>query len=67
MSAEKFAIAIKGTPEQLNCKTAHDLLWNVHTRFKSISSFRELIRENETKEAQRKIVDSPVILLDPIK
>ena len=51
MSAEEFAIAIKGTPEQLNCKTAHDLLWNVHTRFKSITSFRELIRENETKEA----------------
>ena len=51
MSAEKFAIAIKGTPEQLNCKTAFELLWREHTRFKSIVSFRELIKEKETVEA----------------
>ena len=53
MSAEEFAIAIKGTPEQLNCKTAHQLLWEAHTRFKSVTSFRELVRDIEDKDVQR--------------
>ena len=67
MRAEEFAIAIKGSPEELNCQSAYDLLWNVNTRFKSINSFRKIINEKESPEARRKIMDSPVILLDPIK
>ena len=29
MRAEDFAVAIKGKPENLNCTTAYDLLFNV--------------------------------------
>ena len=67
MSAEEFAVAIKGTPEELQCKVAHDLLWTASTRFKSIVSFRKLVHEKESPEARQAIMDSPVILLDPIK
>ena len=48
MKAEDFAVAIKGSPEELNCKTAYDLLWNVSTRFKSITSFRKMVNEKES-------------------
>ena len=67
MSAEDFAVAIRGTPEELNCKTAYDLLWRVNTRFKSVVSFRQLVSELKDKEQRDEIRKSPVILLDPIK
>ena len=50
MSAEEFAVAIKGKPEDLGCKTAFELVYNAHTRFKSISSFRSSVFESEDKE-----------------
>ena len=67
MRAEEFAIAIKGSPEELNCKSAYDLLWNVNTRFKSIISFRKMINEKTPPEIVRSVLESPVILLDPIR
>ena len=48
MRAEDFAVAIKGSPEELNCKFAYDLLWNVNTRFKSITSFRKMVNDKES-------------------
>ena len=67
MSAEEFAIAIKGSPEELNCSSAYDLLWNVNTRFKSIISFRKMINEKISPDIVGRVMDSPVILLDPIR
>ena len=40
MPAEQFAEAIKGKPENLGCTTAFDLVFNIHTRFNTITSFR---------------------------
>ena len=65
MSAEDLAIAIKGKPEGLNCKTAHELLFVVNTRFQSINSFRQCM--NTSEEHFEKIKQSPIILLDPAK
>ena len=45
MSAEEFAVAIKGKPENLQCKTAFDLLFVTGTRFQSINSFRECLMQ----------------------
>lgn len=45
MSAEDFAVAIRGEPKELNCTVAHDLLWSTPTRFKSVNSFREMIHD----------------------
>ena len=62
--AEHFAEAIKGKPENLNCKTAYDLVFNVSTRFKSIVTFRDSIFSSPDLP---KIKESPIMLLDPIK
>ena len=43
MPAEKFATAIRGQPNELNCTYASELLWTTATRFKSVNSFREMI------------------------
>ena len=43
MPAEEFAVAIRGQPTELNCKTASELIWVVPTRFKSVVQFREMI------------------------
>jgi hypothetical protein len=45
MSARDFASKLKCSPEELNCETAHDLLYSAVTRFKSIMGYRELIME----------------------
>jgi hypothetical protein len=50
MSAEDFALAIRGKPEDLHCEIAYDLLFTKPTRFKSIMSFRELIYEKYTSK-----------------
>lgn len=47
MSAKDFAIKLKCSPEELNCDTAHELLYSVVTRFKSIMGYRELIQEKD--------------------
>ena len=65
MPAEEFAEAIKGKPEHLNCKTAFELVYNVGTRFKSISSYRESIQKDIANIEKMK--DMPLMLLDPIK
>jgi hypothetical protein len=51
MSAEDFAVKIKGLPEQLFSNNALELLFTNNTRFKSIVSFREAISSlpEETK------------------
>lgn len=67
MSAEDFVVAIRGTPEDLGCQVASDLLWRAPCRFKSVSSFRKLVLELESQEERKQIMASPVILLDPIK
>lgn len=69
MSAEDFAIAIRGEPKELNCIFAHDLLWNTATRFKSVMSFREMVYQNynSTPTILNAIKASPIILLNPIK
>jgi hypothetical protein len=36
MSAEEFAVAIKGKTLNLECSTAFDLIYTANTRFKSI-------------------------------
>ena len=43
MPAEDFALAIRGQPKDLNCTTAFELLWNAPTRFKSVTTFREMV------------------------
>lgn len=45
MTAQRFAEEIKGKPENLGCDTAFDLVFNVSTRFKSVTSFRNCIAE----------------------
>ncbi len=47
MRAEDLAIALKCSPESLNCKTAYELLYTKPTRFKSIIGYRELISAND--------------------
>ena len=47
LSAEDFARAIKGKPENLQCKTAFDLLFIVPTRFHSVNSFRECLMQKK--------------------
>lgn len=66
MSAERFAEQIKGKPENLGCTNAFDLVYNVPTRFKSVTSFRESVF-NSSLEDKAKIQDMPLMLLDPIK
>ena len=65
MSAEEFAVAIKGKPENLQCKTAFDLLFVTGTRFQSINSFRECLMQK--REDIDSIQASPIMLLDPSK
>lgn len=69
MSAEEFAVAIRGEPKELNCTIAHDLLWNTPTRFKSVVSFREMIYDKHklSPDTLQAIKESPIILLNPIK
>ena len=64
MSAGKFAECIKGKAEDLGCETAFDLVYKAHTRFKSIIAFRQSVFESENKN---KIMEMPIMLLDPIK
>jgi hypothetical protein len=45
MKAETVAEAIKGKPENLNCKTGFELIFEAATRFNCIKSFRDLIDE----------------------
>ena len=69
MPAEEFAVAIRGTPTELNCRTAHELLWNIpSTRFKSVMTFREIIHKTygANTDSLQMIKQSPIILLDPI-
>jgi hypothetical protein len=66
MPAEVFAEAIKCKPESLECRTAHELVYEVHTRFKSINSFREAVFNCDPDE-KKKILEMPLMLLDPIK
>lgn len=47
MSAEEFAIAIRGKPENLHCTTAYDLLYKASTRFHSVNSFRECLMQRK--------------------
>ena len=42
-TAKEVAESIKGKPENLNCETGFDLIFNSATRFNCIKSFRELI------------------------
>ena len=49
MPAETVAEAIRGKPENLNCKTGFDLIFNASTRFNCIKSFRDLLNEIEIK------------------
>lgn len=51
MEATALARALKCGTDELNCKTAFDLLYNAPTRFKSIMGYRELIYDKETKES----------------
>ena len=41
MSAEEFAVAIRGQPTELHSKNAYELIWTKPTRFKSVLKFRE--------------------------
>jgi len=66
MSARDFACKLKCSPEELNCQTAHELLYQVVTRFKSIMGYRELMYEKDKKTAEI-MMDCPIVLLDPIK
>lgn len=66
MPADQFALAIRGTTEELNCTTAEELLYTAHTRFKSINSFRTLLHE-QVEDTKIAIQEAPIILLDPIK
>lgn len=50
MPAETVAEAIRGKPENLNCKTGFDLIFNSNTRFNCIKSFRDLLNEIEMKQ-----------------
>jgi len=43
MKATDLAIALKCSPEELNCETAFELIYSAPTRFKSIVGYRELI------------------------
>ena len=69
MSAEEFAVAIRGQPTELNCVKAYDLIWDAPTRFKSVMKFREDTYDLYSKQPEtlKNIKASPIILLDPIK
>jgi hypothetical protein len=69
MDAEFVASAIRGKPENLNCTTGFDFVFNAPTRFNCIKSFRTLLQEQDMKEPgyQKIIQDSPIILLNPTK
>ena len=45
MPVEDFVCAIRAEPIELNCTYASELIWDVHTRFKSVSGFREIEEE----------------------
>lgn len=65
MSAEDFARAIKGKPENLGCKTGYELLFTASTRFNSVNSFRECLMQNQADN--EKVKASPIVLLDPAR
>lgn len=48
--AETVAEAIKGKPENLNCSTGFELIFEAPTRFNCIKSFRDLINEKNFSE-----------------
>ena len=48
--AEVVAEAIKGKPENLNCKTGFELIFEAPTRFNCIKSFRDLIDQKNFSE-----------------
>jgi hypothetical protein len=64
-SAEEFAIALKGKPENLGCETAFDLLFKVDSRFNSIKSFRECLMQRQ--EDIEWIYSSPIMFLEPAR
>ena len=45
IAAEEVALAIKGKPEMLGCKTGHELIFEAPTRFNAIKSFRDLVNK----------------------
>jgi hypothetical protein len=63
------AEAIKGKPENLNCKTGFELIFEAPTRFNCIKSFRDLIDQKNFNEPGYKdqIKQEPIILLHPTK
>lgn len=63
MPADEFAKAIKGKGENLQSKTAFDLLFKDATHFKSIQSFRECLM-NKVEDIDH-IYALPIMLLDP--
>ena len=66
MKAEEFVVAIKGKPENIGCKTAHELLFSgVSCRFGSVESFQKSLFERTGDRAR--IVESPIMLLNPAK
>jgi hypothetical protein len=69
MPAEEVAEAIRGKPENLNCKNGFELIFEASTRFNCIKSFRDLLNEIEIQRKGYKdmIKESPIILLNPTK
>ena len=69
MPAEEVAEAIRGKPENLNCKTGFELIFEASTRFNCIKSFRDLLNEIEIQKKGYKdmIKEQPIILLNPTK
>ena len=65
--AGELAIALRCQPTDLNCTTAHELLFSAITRFKSITGFREIIKNTQSLETAQHICESPIILLDPAR
>ena len=69
LPAETVAQAIGGKPENLNCTSGFDMIFNSNTRFSCIENFRSSLNEIEMKNPGYKdmIKQSPIILLNPTK
>ena len=44
-SASELAKALRCSSSDLNCETAHQLLYQANTRFKSIIGFRDIVTD----------------------
>lgn len=68
-TAEELAEAFKGKPENLNCRTGYQLIFEAPARFSCISKFREQIHEKEQKcpGYKDRIKQSTIIFLNPTK